>query len=169
VPARDRASEALDALEVAAVLWLVGEGNFARVVDTACSVLVAGGNGEALAALAGEPRRQPVYPADADDAVRDALAEQGRPLPERDTREAQQRAVAAMAVSVLAGTVSPRYAAAWAHRSIGHTGLALAQPLVEMDDRYDTVGFSNDTVEAVDHAVLDFCRSVATNGRHTGQ
>lgn len=152
----------LDGLEQEAVLWLIGQGRFADVVGTACDLLVAGYEGDALVELASEPRREPVYPADMDDALRAALAEQGKPLPARESAELQVRAVVAMARRTLAGTFAPRQLAAWTHQVVGHQGVLMAQPLVDLDDRYDTLEFSKDTAERLDGEVLDFCRLVAS-------
>lgn len=160
--------DALDDLEREAILWLVGQRNFEAVVRAACDALVSGGSGEALATLAGEPSREPVYVADMDDEIVAALAEQGRPLPPRHTPEAQEAAVVAMARHALRGHVSPRDLARWAHETIGHDGVAMAQALVDLDDRFDTVDYSNESLEILDGEVLDFCRTIAIgNARAT--
>ena len=155
-------TRALDALEQAAVLWLIGEGHFADVVRAACELLVAGGEGDALAALAGEPANEPAYVQDMDDALHAALAEQGRPLPLQHTPEAQEAATVAMAKRALHG-VSPQDLAAWAHRAIGHAGVPMAQPLVDLDDRYDTLGYSSDLRATLDREVLAYCEAVAAS------
>ena len=154
------APEALDALHVQAVLWLVEERGVEPVVRAACDALVAGMDGEALQALAALSVHAHSYDSEVDQTVRAALAEQGRPLPARGSDEAKEAAVHAMASQALRGQWIPRELAAWAHRVIGHQGPEMAQPLVVLDDRYDMVAYGDEVAEDLDEQVLSFCRTV---------
>lgn len=157
-------AEALDDLEQRAVLWLTGTGDFEPVVRAACDALVAGGVGDALAALAGESVSEPVYVEDTHDAVRAALAEQGRPLPPPHSEAALVSALKALARQTLGGRLAPREFAAWAHRVFGHQGLPMAQPIVVMDDRYDLIGTTTDDEPRLDNEVRAYCHSILERG-----
>lgn len=155
-------SEVLDTLYVQAVLWLVEERGIEPVVRAACDALVTGLDGEGLQALAALSIHAASYDSDVDETVRHALAEQGRPIPTRGSDEAKEAAVRAMASEALQGRWIPRELAAWAHRVIGHKGPAMAQPLVNLDDCYDTLDYIKETEADLDAQVLSFCESVAS-------
>ena len=162
LPSRSMAAgDALTALERHALLWLIGQGDFEPIVRSACDVLVAGADGEALAALAGMSVTADRWSSDVEQAVFDALSEQGRALPPRGTEQAEAAAVVALCGDVLAGRMTPRDLAAWAHRVVGHGGAAMAQPLVDLDDRYDMTEHTAETEEQLDAEVQQFCRQVA--------
>ncbi len=127
-------------------------------------MLVEGASGDALAGLAGLSVHEDRWSSDLDEAIFAALAEQGRPLPPRGTQEAQAAAVRAMSAEVVAGRLSPRDLAAWAHSVVGHQGAPMAQPLVDLDDRYDMAEYDDAPVAALDSEVLAFCRAVAGHG-----
>lgn len=152
--------EALDTLYVQAVLWLVEEGGIEPVVRAACDALVAGLDADALQALAAASVRAASHDSEVHKTVHEALAEQGRPIPARSSDEAKEAAVRAMASEALHGRWVPRDLAAWAHRVIGHDGPTMAQPLVNLDDCYDTLEYVNETDADLDAQVLAFCRSV---------
>jgi hypothetical protein len=154
---------AIDELYVQAVLWLVDERGLEPVVRAACDALVAGLDGAELQSLAALSVHSSSYDSEVDQTVRAALAEQGRPLPPRGSDEATEAAVRAMAREALRGRWIPRELAAWAHRVIGHSGPALAQPLVNLDDCYDALDYSGDTEADLDAQVLSFCGSVVTD------
>ena len=145
-------------LERHALLWLVGQGDFEPVVRSACDLLVAGFDGEALARLAGLSVHEDRWSSGLDEVIADALAEQGRVLPARDTEEATVAVVRARSAEALAGRLHPRELAAWAHRVIGHEGAAMAQPLVDLDDSYDLAEYEGAPLRALDAKVLTFCR-----------
>ncbi len=154
------AVEAVEALHRTAALWLVSESGLEPVVRAACDALVAGVDGDNLAALAGVSVHATEFDADADELIHAALAEQGRPLPERFSAAAQEAALVAMASEAVQGRWVPRELAAWAHRVIGHGGAAIAQPLVVLDDEYDCIEYTNQRVEDLDAEVLAFARDV---------
>ena len=159
-----RASAVAD-LERHALLWLVGQGDFEPVVRSACDLLVQGLDGEALVNLAGLSVHEDRWASGLDEAVTAALMEQARALPARDTDEAQVAVVRALGAEALAGRLHPRDLAAWAHRHIGHTGADLAQPLVDLDDRYDLAEYDEVPLNGLDSQVLAFCRELAEHQR----
>jgi len=118
--------EAVESLRREAALWLVSERGLEAVVRAACDALVAGLDGESLAALTGVSVHASELEADADELIHAALAEQGRPLPERNSAAAQEIALAVMAPEAVQSRWVPRELASWAHRVIGHGGAALA-------------------------------------------
>lgn len=143
---------------------MVGQGDFEPVVRSACDLLVEGASGDALALLAGLSVHESRWSCDLDEVIFAALGEQGRPLPPRETDEAQAAAVRALAAEALLGRLHPRDLAAWAHRVVGHQGTAMAQPLVDLDDRYDWAEYDQGAVEPLHREVLAFCRAVARRG-----
>ncbi len=150
---------ALDDLERHAVMWLVGQGDFATVVLAACDVLAEGASGAALADLAGLSVREDRWAPENEAVMQAALAEQGRALPPRGTAEAQVLAVRAMCADAVAGRLAPRDLAAWTHTVVGHDGAAMAQPLVDLDDRYDVTEYTDERPDDLDREVLTFCRA----------
>lgn len=120
--------------------WSAGFGDAAAVVRAACDVLTAGHGGMAMAMLAGVHLRR--ADEEAPEFLPDALAEVGLPFLPRGDEAGQEYWLAAMARSVLAGSISPRELTAWAHRTFGHGGLETAQCLVMLDDEYDAYAAS---------------------------
>ena len=119
----------------AAALWSAEFGDAAAIVRAACDVLAAGHGGMAVAMLAGVHLRR--ADADAPELLPDALAEVGLPFMPRGSEAGQVYWLSTVAARVLTGAISPRELAAWAHRTIGHDGIDLAQRLVTLDDEYD--------------------------------
>jgi hypothetical protein len=148
------ATTAQDRLYRQAALWLVEERGMEPVVRAACDALVAGVDSENLRSLAAISVHASDYDSEADDVIHAALAEQGKPLPERGSTEAQEIALRAMAEEVVEGMVAPRALAEWAHRVIGHSGVEAAQGLVGLDDVYDELTWAEETEEDVDRMVL---------------
>lgn len=153
--------EALDALYRQAVLWLVEERGVEPVVRAACDTLAAGLDNEALRELAARSVHSASYDGEVDELIHAALSELGRPLPARETDAAKRAAVVAMASEMLAGRLTPRELAAWAHRVIGHTGPEEAQALVSLDDCYDELEWAQETEEDIDRHVLEEARKLA--------
>jgi hypothetical protein len=102
-------------------------------------------------------------PADIDTerAIKDALVELDRPLPERGSDAALLAAAVAMSEEALAGRLSARDLARWAHSTITHAGPALAQDLVLMDDVYDTLPYIDESKDEVDQRTLEAARRFA--------
>ena len=132
----------------------------ARIVDMACDALVAGLDGEGVRAVAGTSVGHEDWTFDA--SVQTMLAELGREFPGRGTAIAQLGAVQAMCRRCLDGSVSPRELARWAHVVVGHSGAPEAQVLVELDDAYDTVGYSEETSDDLDKSVTEEARRLAS-------
>lgn len=153
--------QALHDLYIQAVRWLVEERGMEPVVRAACDALVAGLDGEALRSLAARSVHSSSYDGAADEVVHAALTEQGRPLPERETDEVKRAAALAMASEVLAGRLTPRALAAWAHRVIGHTGPEDVQRLVVLDDCYDELAWEEQTEADIDQQVIAEARRLA--------
>lgn len=145
-------------MQEAATLWSVGQVPAAQIVDLACELLVAGFDGPNLAVLAG------VHARNADDEVPElleaALDDVGlrhRPAGDRAGFEA---AVTIMASRVLAGSLTPRDLATWAHTTVGHGRLPLAERLVELDDVYDTLDYTDMTEQEADDEVRAEARRI---------
>ncbi|GAB3864247.1 hypothetical protein GCM10029963_74350 [Micromonospora andamanensis] len=151
-------NEALLAMGDAVALWSVGDVTAAEVVRHACDLLVAGYDGPALRMLAAVSLRH------ADDEMPDvleaALAELSLPYYERGSRAGQVAALRALAARVVAGTMSPSSLTAWAHSKIGHDRLPLAERLVQLDDVYGCVEYSDTTDEDVDAEVVAEARRI---------
>ncbi|MFD6179384.1 MULTISPECIES: hypothetical protein [unclassified Isoptericola] len=126
-----------------------------RLVTAAVEALVAGLDSPALAELAG------AYPDDAPSALRltadTAAAELRLHVPAPDQVETVK--VRRKILDLLAGSISPRELAAWAHREIGHEGLPSARWFVEADDEYDVLEYSTLTVEDLDRSLADHARA----------
>lgn len=150
--------EALAKMRDAAALWSVGYVTAAEVVDAACDLLVAGYDGSTLAVLAGVRAR------DADDEVpyllEAALHDVGLDYYPRRSQQGKEAAVTTLAGRVLAGTLPPRTLAQWAHTTIGHGTLDLAERLVELDDIYDTIEYTHMTEQDVNDEVVAEARRI---------
>lgn len=146
------------AFRAAVVRWAANIGSTDGVIRTAADLLAAGMGAEALAALAGLPYG--AYQHDFGDSVRDAVKEVSLPFVEPASEDALTAALRLLAEEVLAGAFAPRELARWAHQRIGHGGPPEAQALVDLDDRYDLVGYMSGTVNSVDAAVRHAARKL---------
>ncbi|MDO3704037.1 hypothetical protein Q3W71_20430 [Micromonospora sp. C28SCA-DRY-2] len=155
--------DALAELANVAALWSVGYVRAAEVVRVACDVLVAGLEGDGLCMLAGVAYRN------ADDDVpqvlKAALGELGLDYHAPGSQEAKAAAVRVLAGRVMAGLMAPRDLAFWAHRTIGHDQLPLAERLVELDDVYDCIEYSDQTAAEVDADVVAEARRIIESSR----
>jgi hypothetical protein len=120
-----------------AALWNIDAARTKDVVDAACDVLAAGVDGPAMRTLAALSVSPLLSPFQVDGPLADALEEVGASLPPRQTDAAAEAAVRAMARRTLRGEMTPRELVSWAHRVITHTGVAVAERLVTLDDQYD--------------------------------
>lgn len=140
-------------LEQAAALWSLDPSDATEVVLAACDALVAGLDTPSLRMLAAvsirELRGSGHQIAEVLQAALEELAIDYRPPGSVAGREA---AVRAMAARLLNGDVSPRELTTWAHRKFGHE-LPLAEPLAVLDDVYDTLPYTDDSVDDVDAEV----------------
>lgn len=72
-----------------------------------------------------------------------------------------------LASRVVAGLMPPMDLAVWAHSNIGHDGLILANRLVELDDIYDTLEYTNMTEQDINDEILAEARRIlGTTGRN---
>ncbi|MGC5054680.1 hypothetical protein ACLQ2S_24875 [Micromonospora sp. DT48] len=142
----------------AAALWSVGQVTAAELVDAACDLLVAGFDGLNLATLAG------VHTRHADEEVPElleaALKDVGLSYHPRGSHAGQEAAITIMASRVLAGLLPPLDLAVWAHSTIGHYRLALAERLVELDDVYDTLEYTDMTEQDINDEILAEARRI---------
>lgn len=155
---RVKPEEALDRMRHAGALWAVGAVDATDLVQAACDLLVAGHDGPALRMLAAVPFRH------ADEEVPDvleaALTDLGLPHYPPGSGVAQEAALKAMAIRVLANALTPRQLARWAHRKFGHDTLELAQRLAELDDVYDCLELTDMTEKDVDVDVVAEARRI---------
>jgi hypothetical protein len=156
-------AEALDRTRDAAALWSVGYVRATELVDAACDLLVTDHDGPTLAMLAG------VHTSHADTEVpellEEALQEVGLTFYPPGSRAGAEAAVRVLARHVLEGLMEPSALTVWAHTSFGHDTLELADRLVELDDVYDCLEFSDTTEQDVDADVIAEARRIvgATN------
>ncbi|MFG1801338.1 hypothetical protein ACGFI4_14355 [Micromonospora carbonacea] len=145
-------AEALSRMRDAAALWSVDYIDATEIVHAACDLLVTGYDGTALGMLAAVSLRHADQ--DVPDILHAALAEVGLTYYEKNGTAGAEAAVRTLAARVVAGTLPPMDLAVWAHRRFGHGTLALAERLVELDDVYDCVEYSNITDPEVDAEVV---------------
>ncbi|MEV8504537.1 hypothetical protein AB0368_06850 [Actinoplanes sp. NPDC051475] len=155
--------EVLTRMHNAAALWSVGHVTAAELVDVACDLLIAGFDGLNLAMLAG------VHVRHADEEVPElleaALTDAGLSYHPRGSHAGQEAAVRVMASRVVTGLMPALDLVAWAHSTIGHDRVALAERLVELDDVYDTLEYTDMTEQDVNDQILaEARRIVGTSG-----
>ena len=144
--------EALARMRDAAALWSVNYVTAAEVVDAACDLLVAGYDGFTLAMLAGVHARNAEE--EVPELLEPALRDVGLDYYPRNSHPGQEAAVQTLAGRVVAGTLPPMNLAIWAHATIGHGVLDLAERLVELDDAYDSLEVSDMTEQDVDQQII---------------
>jgi hypothetical protein len=151
------------ALFDAAVLWMIGSYGTEPVIRAACDVLAVGMDGLNLRMLAATSVNERVSAWEFNALAARAVAETGRTLPSRDSKDAQAAALRAMARRTLDGQLSCREFARWAHRVIGHEGVGTAQRMVEFDDEYDLGAddLVSSSIEDLDAAVMAEARLLA--------
>jgi hypothetical protein len=142
----------------AAALWSAGYLSAADVVRAACDGLVAGLDGSALRMLAAVPYQN--ADDEAPEVLEAALDELGLEHHARGSQSGLVAAVKALSARALAERVTPRELASWAHRRIGHDRIRLAERLVELDDVYDCLEYTDQTVGETDEDVLAEARRI---------
>lgn len=133
-------------LTVASAAAMAGEHFVSLAVDGAVNALVVGLDGPALRELAGMSRSTP------SEHVRDllpgALAEAGV-QPHLSVDEANLINLRTLAIHALLGWIPVRSLTSWAHATIGHQGIDVAQSIVMLDDELDlTESRANSTGDA---------------------
>lgn len=131
------------------------------LVRLACDALVGGQDSPGVVQLAGQSTRG--QDDDFEDAVAAALTDLGLALPARDSAEAQIGAARAMSRLVMDGQLRPRELVRWAHVHIGHGGASAVQPLVELDDAYDTVEYIDKQPADLDQDVVAEAQRLLSN------
>lgn len=105
-----------------------------------------------------------VHTSHADDEVpellEEALHEVGLKFYPPDSRAGAEAAVRVLARRVLEGLMEPSALTVWAHATFGHDTLELADRLVELDDVYDCLEFSDTTEQDVDADVIAEARRI---------
>lgn len=108
---------------------------------------------------------------DIEEVLERAAPDIGVPVVPRGHPEAVLAAVFAMVRRCVAGHLAERHLARWMHTVIGHDGAKELQLLVVLDDVYDEVEYSSDTIESVDAKVRAEAERLAhlhpRLGRHT--
>ncbi|MFE0458587.1 hypothetical protein ACFW1A_04900 [Kitasatospora sp. NPDC058965] len=138
---------AADALQDRAALWSVGAAPAHEVVTAACDALVAGLDSPALVALASRTRSEADY--DVPELLPVALEELGLTSYAPGSQAGEEAAVRALAKLLVSGELTPRELAFQAHQRFGHR-LPPAERLAELDDEYDTLGYSSRTLAQLD-------------------
>jgi hypothetical protein len=156
-------ADALARMRDAAALWSVGYATAAELIDAACDLLATGQDGPNLAILAGVHSRQ--ADEEAPKLLEAALQDVGIDHYPQGSREGQEAALITMAARVLAGTLQPLDLTRWAHRTIGHDTLPLAESLVELDDVYDTLEYTDMTDQDINTEIIAEARRVVES-RH---
>ncbi|GGO10902.1 hypothetical protein [Micromonospora parathelypteridis] len=157
--------DALARLQDATTLWSIRHGTAAEVIEAVCDCLVAGVDSPSLRILAG------VSPSASSHELlqwlEPTLDELGLTFFPEGSQEGKDAAVRIMATKLLAGTLSPRELARWAHSVIGHDGTPLAEELVMLDDIYDMLEFCEETEADIDARVLAEARRLTATGDAT--
>ena len=113
-------------------------------------------------------RREALHVRHADEEVPElleaALTDVGLSYHPRGSHAGQEAAVRVMASRALAGLVSALDLVAWAHSTIGHDRVALAEHLVELDDVYDTLEYTDMTEQEVNDEILAEARRIVETG-----
>ncbi|MBG0565795.1 hypothetical protein [Actinoplanes aureus] len=151
-------AEARDRARDAAALWSVGYVSAAELVEVACDLLVAGHDGPTLAMLAG------VHTRHADEEVPElleaALHDVGLDFYPIRSNAGAEAAARTLARRVLTGAMEPSALTVWAHSTFGHGTLDLVERLVELDDVYDCLDYSDMTEQDVDADVMAEARRI---------
>jgi hypothetical protein len=160
---RVKPAEALTKMQEAAALWSLGELQASELVDVACDLLVAGYDGPNLAMLAGIHSRN--ADVEVPELLEAALADLGLDYYLPGSPTGQEAVVRIFASRVVAGLMPPMDLAVWAHSNVGHDGLTLASRLVELDDIYDTLDYTDMTEQDVNDEILAEARRILATPR----
>lgn len=141
-----------------AVLWEVRSTIGAdAVISAAVNALVAGIDSPSLRELAGASSTEDYWTLQP--LVQAALEELGIPYPDSGSHQIQIAAARVMCRRLLEGNLAADDFAAWAHRTIGHEGAAILQPLVELDDVF-VVDCTIDTIDDLEAAARRVAESL---------
>ncbi|RKF19167.1 hypothetical protein D7I43_31970 [Micromonospora globbae] len=102
---------------------------------------------------------------DVPDLLEAALQDVGLAYHPRGSQAGREAAVRVMASRVLTGRMPTLELVVWAHSTIGHDRVALAERLVELDDVYDTLEYTDMTEQEVNDEVLAEARRIVGPSR----
>ena len=129
-----------------------------EVISAAVDALVAGLDSPSLRELAGVSASEDYWTLRP--LVEATLDELNVSYPGPGGDETQMAAARVMCKRLLEGSLTARDFATWAHSTIGHEGAARLQPIVELDDVYETCGYTGDTLEDLDAAARREAKSL---------
>lgn len=137
-----------------AILWTVDEVTTVELVRSACDALVDGLDSQELRLLAGANGSTSNF--EIDDLLRAIASDLGFKMWPHGSEGARFAASLVLAARCVAGQIDPREFAAWMHERIrhGHPDRRV-EALVSLDDRYDTVNYTGESIRAIDGAVLE--------------
>jgi hypothetical protein len=119
-------------------MWQIGSINSPVVIDRAVDALVAGLDTPGLRDLAGRSSDENWF--EMRELIDETFAELGAPLPQIGTDAPMLLALQFMCERFVAGQITARELAKWAHAHFGHEGPSRAQDLVELDDAIGEAG-----------------------------
>lgn len=131
--------------------WGVNEASSADVVSDAARAAAGDDAPQWVVALACLPPDASAN--DIEDVLEGTPADVGYSLVPRGNPEAVLAGAFAMIRRCLAGHLAERDLARWAHSVIGHGRSDELELLASLDDVYDTVEYTGDTIESVDTRV----------------
>ncbi|MBF9131412.1 hypothetical protein I0C86_20955 [Plantactinospora sp. S1510] len=134
-----RSKDALARLQNAAVLWSIGSGTPADVIEAACACLVAGVDSPTLRILAGISPARGSESGELRRWLEGALEELSLTYHPEGSRAGEEEALQIMARRLLAGTIAPRDLTSWAYGFITHDGTPLAAELINLENTYDYI------------------------------
>lgn len=142
---------ALEDLVETLLRWSVEKMSTAEVVSDATQLVAEGSVAEWVVALACLP--PDASATDVEDALGRAIPEIDVPVVPRGNPEAVLAAALAMVRRCLMGHVAERDLARWMHTVIGHARSEELEPLVVLDDVYDSARYTSDSTASVDARV----------------
>jgi hypothetical protein len=140
----------------ACALWSLDLITSEQVVVAATDALVADLDSQSLRVLAGTPK--PAATIEVPELFPRVMAELGLPFFDRGGAGGRLVSAQAMARGLLTGAVSPRDLVARMHRVFGHDAHELIEPLVDLDDVYDTLEYASDDEADVEQRVVAAAR-----------
>jgi hypothetical protein len=144
-------SSSLDDLVETLLWWSVDHASSTVVVHDAAQAAAEDDVPEWVIALACLPADASAH--DIEDVLDRGCPELAFPVVPRGNPEAVLAAALAMIRRFAAGRLAERDLARWTHDVIGHGRSKELERLVSLDDVYDTVKYSGDTIESVDAEV----------------
>lgn len=126
------------------------------MVSDATDLLVSGVDGPAVVALASAVVTPVTSPFEMDALVFEAREELG--MSQLDHEGTAIRAAQTQLRRWLAGELTDRQLASWAHGAIGHEGPAILQDLVVTDDMFDELQYIDATTDSIHRDLQDIAQ-----------